>query len=148
MFPSIKNVEAGRFVRHSVLNSDIEFKNFDYLMAIRYLTIVGGRALLHRVGVGRLEPRWLADRQDLTSGGGTKSRNPLSWADTKKEIMEFEKKRIIGAVLEILVNLVMCTRVLWSVFSTEVGWANWVKEYGHNCRTYHEVVGQCMGEIT
>jgi len=85
LFPSIKNVEAGRFVRHSVINSKIEFKNFNYLMALRYLTIIGGKDLLQRVGVGRLEPRWLGDRQDLTSLGGTKSRNPSSWADTKKE---------------------------------------------------------------
>ena len=95
LFPSIKNIEAGRFVRHSVINSNIEFKNFDYLMALRYLTIVGGMELLQKVGVSRLAPKWRGDRQDLTSLGGSKSRNPSSWSDTKRDIHEFEKKRII-----------------------------------------------------
>ena len=42
---------------------------------------------------------------------GSKSRNPSSWIDTKRDVHDFEKKRIVGAVLEILVNVVMSTHV-------------------------------------
>ena len=70
LFPSINNVEAGRLVRHAILKSDVRIENFDYLTALRFLTIVGGRELLQKVGVSRLEPKWLGNRQDLTSLGG------------------------------------------------------------------------------
>ena len=111
LFPSIKNVEAARFVRHAVLNSDVQIENFDHLIALRYLTIVGGADLLRKVGVSRLAPRWLGGRADLVSLGGKKSRDPSSWRDTKMDIRDFEKRKIVAAVLEILVNLVMSTHV-------------------------------------
>ena len=98
-------------MRHAILTSDVTIENFDHLAALRYLTIIGGNELLSKIGVRRLAPKWLGNRQDLTSVGGSKSKNPKSWLDTRKEIMDFEKKRIVAAVLEIMVNLVMSTHV-------------------------------------
>ena len=86
-------------------------ENVDYLMALRYITLVGGAGLLQKAGLSRLAPVWKGSRQDLTSVGGIKSKDPKSWRDTKKEIFESEKKRILAVVLEILVNLIMSTHV-------------------------------------
>ena len=70
-----------------------------------------GRDLLPRSGLLRVAPKYLGDREDLTAVGGKKSRDKSSWADTKKEILEFEKKRIVAAVMEVAVSVVMCTHV-------------------------------------
>ena len=111
LFPSLKGMETARLARHAVLNSTIEFGNVDYLMALRYLTIVGGTDLLHKAGIGRLTPVWLGDRQDLTTVGGRKSKDSRSWWDLKKEIRDFEKRRILAYVMECMVNVVMGSHV-------------------------------------
>ena len=111
LFPSLKNVETARMAKYAVLNSDIDIENFDYTMALRYLTIVGGRELLDRIGVGRLAPKWLGDRPDLITVGGKKSKDPKFWQDSKREIFKQDEKRIFAAVIEILINISMSTHV-------------------------------------
>ena len=72
LFPSLKGVEIARLARHAILDSKVQFENFDYLMALRYLTIFGGRDMLSKAGLGRLTPVWKGDRGDLVSIGGKK----------------------------------------------------------------------------
>ena len=43
LFPSMKNIETARLARHAILNSKVNFENFDYLMALRYIFINGGK---------------------------------------------------------------------------------------------------------
>ena len=66
---------------------------------------------MSRSGLLRVAPKYLGDREDLTTVGGKKSRDRLSWADTNKELHDFEKRRVIAAVLEVAVSVVMCTHV-------------------------------------
>ena len=65
LFPSLKRVEAARLARYAVLNSSVSFENFDHYMALRYLTIVGGREMLEKAKTGPPMPKWNGDRQDL-----------------------------------------------------------------------------------
>ena len=111
LFPSLKNVETGRLARYALLDTEVEFENFDYLMGLRYLKIVGGDALLNRARLGRLAPRWLGKREDLTTIGGSKSKDPKSWRDTTRDIFKTDRKRIIAAVMEVLINVVMSSHV-------------------------------------
>ena len=46
LFPSLKAVEAARLARFAVLESNVKFENIDYLMALRYLSIIGGKEML------------------------------------------------------------------------------------------------------
>lgn len=80
-------------------------------MGLRYIKIVGGDALLSKAKLQRLSPRWLGKREDLTTVGGSKSKDPKSWKDTNKNILTVEKKRIVATVMEILINVVMGSHV-------------------------------------
>ena len=92
LFPSLKNIESARLARHAVLQSKVEFSNIDYLKALRYIHIVGGRDLLSRAGLSRISPVWRGKRGDLITVGGEKSRDQTMWKDTNKEIKEFGKE--------------------------------------------------------
>ena len=47
------------------VKSNVNFENFDHYMALRYLTIAGGREMLEKAKIGRLMIKWNGDRQDL-----------------------------------------------------------------------------------
>ena len=53
LFPSPKSVETARLARYAVLGSKVEFRNWDFLKALRYLYIVGGAELLKKHGLSR-----------------------------------------------------------------------------------------------
>ena len=111
LFPSLHGVETARLARHAVLQSEVSFENVDYLMALRDLCNIGGVGLLEKAGIGRLAPTWRGKREDLTPVGGKKSRDANFWRDTKREIFESDRKKIMALLVEILVNLVMSTHV-------------------------------------
>ena len=58
LYPSLRGVEAARLARHTILESDVSVENFDFGMALRYLTIVGGTDMLSKAGLARLAPIW------------------------------------------------------------------------------------------
>ena len=66
---------------------------------------------MYKRGLSRLVPKWLGEREDLTSVGGAMSRDPKNWKDSPREIFDNEKKSIVAAVVEILVHIVMTTHV-------------------------------------
>ena len=111
LFPSLQDIETSRLAKHAILNSTVKFENFDFMMGLRYLKIVGGDTLLNKAKLSRLAPRWLGKREDLTTVGGSKSQDPRSWKDTNREIFELDKKRIVATVMEVMINTVMCTHV-------------------------------------
>ena len=111
LFPSLKNIEAGRLARHAILNSNVKFDNINYLMALRYINLVGGRELLSKAGLGHLAPTWNGKREDLTTVGGKKSKDGKNWIDSKREIMDSEKRKVVAMVVKILVNLIMSSHV-------------------------------------
>ena len=102
LFPSLQNIETGRLARYAILESNVEFEHFNLQMDLRYIKIGGGDTLLQRAKLDRLAPKWLGDRFDLTTVGGAKSIDNTSWKASSREIYEFDKKRIVSAVLEIL----------------------------------------------
>ena len=51
------------------------------------------------------------DRPDLLSVGGEASNSDSQWADTKREVFECEKWKILATVVEIAVNVVTSTNV-------------------------------------
>ena len=57
LFPSLKSVESARLTRHAILNPNVQIENFDHLMALRYLFIVGGRQLISKAGLSRHMPK-------------------------------------------------------------------------------------------
>ena len=67
--------------------------------------------MLEKAGLGRLAPVWKGKSDDLISVGGKKSRDKNLWNDSKREIFESDKKRIIALLVEVLTNLVMSTHV-------------------------------------
>ena len=111
LYPSLKNVEIARLARHAILESKISFENIDYKRALRYLYIVGGKDLLAKRNLSRISPKWLGDRGDLITVGGSKSKGDASWKDTNKDIFDSEKLRIMATVIEIAVTVVMSTHV-------------------------------------
>ena len=113
LFPSLKSVESARLTRHAILNSKVQVENFDHKMALRYLFIVGGRELITKIGLSRHMPKWLGDREDLVAVGGKKSKSAKSWRDSDRSVWPSEKKMILAAFMEIMVNLVMSTHVYY-----------------------------------
>ena len=111
LFPSLKSVETARLARCAILDSKVTFENWDYLKALRYLFIVGGSELIRKQGLSRLMPTWLGDREDLLAVGGSKSKEESNWSDTSREIHDFEKRKIIAAVVEVAVNVVQTTHI-------------------------------------
>ena len=95
LFPSLKAVEAARLARCAILNSNITFEDFDYHMALRYLSIIGGREMLEKAKLGRLAPKWKGSREDLISVGGKKSKDEKFWRDTKKDIWDVDKRVLL-----------------------------------------------------
>ena len=78
---------------------------------MRFIYIVGGKELVVSSGLARLMPKWLGDREDLITVGGSKSRDPNSWRDSPNEAFSNEIRKIVATVVEILVNTVMSTHV-------------------------------------
>ena len=66
---------------------------------------------MSKAGLGRLAPTWKGNREDLTTIGGKKSKDGQNWIDSKREIMDSEKRKIVAMVVEILVNLIMASHV-------------------------------------
>ena len=56
LFRSLTDIESDRIAIHSILKSKLRFENVDYLKALKYLMIVGGKELLEEAGLGRLLP--------------------------------------------------------------------------------------------
>ena len=67
--------------------------------------------MLEKAKLGRLAPRWKGDRGDLVRVGGKKSRDPNSWNDSRRDLFDIDKKRIVALVIEVLVNLIISTYV-------------------------------------
>ena len=111
LFPSLKNIETGRLARHAILESDVDFENFDFHMSLRYIMIVGGDALLSKAKLHRLSPKWLGKREDLITIGGSKSKDPSLWRNSEKTIFKSDKKKIVASVMDILINVVMGSHV-------------------------------------
>ena len=70
----MQDIESARMVRCIVQRGDLEIKNFDHETALRYIRINGGKGFLARCGLGKLEPRWKGDREDLIALGGDKKK--------------------------------------------------------------------------
>ena len=45
LFPSLSDIETARLASKAILESEVEFENWDLQMALRYLTILGGKLL-------------------------------------------------------------------------------------------------------
>ena len=66
LFPSLRDLEAARIVRESVLTSDIEFENIDYVTALKYLRVVGGDDHIKDLRLSNIAPK----RPNLIALGG------------------------------------------------------------------------------
>ena len=44
---------------------------------------------------------------------GDKHREDSNWSDSTREIREFEKRRIVATLLEVLVSIIMSTHIYW-----------------------------------
>ena len=111
LFPSLKNIETARLARYAVMHSNVDFANWDFKKALRYLYIVGGKNFLKKVGLSRVAPKWTGDRSDLLTVGGSKSNGDAGWRDSQKELYEWEKRKIIGYVVEVAVHVVTSTHI-------------------------------------
>ena len=79
--------------------------------ALRYLFISGGSELVHGAGLGRFCPQWLGDRADLIAVGGDKSKEDSMWKDSTCEVFPSDLKKIVAAVIEVAVHIVMSTHI-------------------------------------
>ena len=82
LFPSLKNLETARLAKHAILTSEVNFENWDFLKALRYIYVNCGhnhasrQEYLRNNGLLRHCPKWLGDRSDLISVGGSKTQDP------------------------------------------------------------------------
>ena len=65
MFPSLKNIESARMARFAILNSKVDFVDWNFKKALRYLYVIGGKELLRKAGLARVAPKWKGERDDL-----------------------------------------------------------------------------------
>ena len=56
-------------------------------------------------------PKWLGDRVDLITVGGDKSREDTMWRDSENEVFAIDLRKIVAAVLEVAVHIVMSTHI-------------------------------------
>ena len=54
---------------------------------------------------------WKEKSDDMVGVGGKKSRDPNSWQDSRRNLLDSDKKWIIRLVVETLVNLIMSTLI-------------------------------------
>ena len=130
LFPSLKNIETARLTRHAILESEIEFENINYHKALRYISIVGGKDLLKKSGLGHLAPTWLGDREDLMAVGGKKAGDGSNWRDTILDMFDIEKKRIMAtwrgsSCCQIKGLSGNCTIVMWMTIG--YSFTHWLK---------------------
>ena len=63
LYPSLRDIEAARITREAVLTSGVQFENIDYIAALRYLYLVGGKDHLCSIGLKNLVPNgWAKDQ--------------------------------------------------------------------------------------
>ena len=73
--------------------------------------IIGGNELISSRGLGRLAPKWKGKRGDLITIGGEKPRESSNWSDSRREIFQSDRKKIVATMVEILTNVIMSTHV-------------------------------------
>ena len=111
LFPSLRNVETARLAKKAILESDVEFCNWDFKKAMRCIYIIGGRQLVVKASLKKLCPKWLGEREDLIAVGGTKSKENTLWRDSNHLPLKSEEKKIVATVVELAVNLCMSTHI-------------------------------------
>ena len=94
-------------VRCIVQRGDLEIKNFDHETALRYIRINGGKGFLARCGLGKLEPRWKGDREDLIALGGDKTKDPKNWTNRARNLTKTQCRIIEARTLEIAILVAM-----------------------------------------
>ena len=111
LFPSLKSIENARLARCAILRSCVEIENWDTKKALRYLFITGGSELIHGAGLGRFCTQWLGDRSDLLAVEGDNSKEDAMWKDSDREVFSSDLKKIVAAVVEVAIHLVMATHI-------------------------------------
>ena len=111
LYPSLRDIEAARITREAVLTSGVQFENIDYIAALRYLYLVGGKDHLCSIGLKNLVPKWLGKRPDLLTLGGEALTEEKKWAPMRRCLLEKEKKIIISRVVEAAVIICMNSHV-------------------------------------
>ena len=111
LFPSLLDVESARIAREAVMASDLKVENMDYEMALKYLTVAGGKSHIEDVGLSSVAPKWLGKRQDLLTVGGTSYDEMEKWSKLKRSLSSTEKKKILARVDETAVLVCMGSHV-------------------------------------
>ena len=107
LFPSIQDVESARMVRCIVQRGDLEIKNFDHQTVLRYIRVNGGKGFLARCGLGKLEPRWKGNREDLIALGGEKTKDPKNWSVGTHNLTKTQCRVIEARTIEIAILIAM-----------------------------------------
>ena len=107
LFPSILDVEAARMIRCSIQKGDLRIDSFNHQAALRYLRITGGKGYLARCGIGKLEPKWRGEREDLVALGGDKTKDPKNCSQRRSELTETQKSIIEGRTIEVGILVAM-----------------------------------------
>ena len=111
LFPSLLDVESARIAREAVMASDLKVENMDYEMALKYLTVTGGKSHIEDVGLSSVAPKWLGKRQDLLTVGGTSYDEMEKWSKLKRSLSSTEKKKILARVVETAVLVCMGSHI-------------------------------------
>ena len=109
LFPSLRDVEVARIARQAVEESGANFGSVDYESAMKYLLITGGACHIKELGLEQVAPRWAGQRQDLLTVGGEGLESKEKWTNCGRELLEHQKKKIIGRVVETAVLVCMGT---------------------------------------
>ena len=98
-------------VRYAVMESQIMFDNVDYIKALRYLRIVGGKDYMVENGMKMISPVWKGKKGWILTVGGDKSKEEIMWRDARRELTEKEKRKILSHVMEVAVLVSMTTHL-------------------------------------
>ena len=75
MIPTLKDIERARIARQALINSDLDFKNIDYIKALRYLGITEGKKNLEKIWM-----MWIAPKRKVKRG----SMIVVGWETSKR----------------------------------------------------------------
>ena len=109
LFPSLQDVEVARIARQAVVESGIKFQNIDYDAALKYIFVTGGVSHIKEIGLQSVAPKWTGSRPDLLTVGGDCLEENDKWCNTGRELMDWQKVRVIGRVIETAVLVCMGT---------------------------------------
>ena len=111
LYPSLRDIDTACIARETMIHSDVDFKGMDYKKALVYLRIVAGKEAMESAGLKNIVPKWRGDKIDSLRVTGTSGKNLDNWIFYGQEPSDYQKRLILGLIVEVGVLLAMGSHV-------------------------------------